>query len=87
LYRQSELVRQAGLTEAVEQAADGIVITGTDGRIRYANPAFTAITGYSAPEAVGRRYTSILKSGRQPGEFYYDLWRTIRSGLVWHGSW
>jgi len=85
LFRQSELVQQAGLIAAVEQAADGIAVTGPDGRIRYVNPAFTAMTGYSAEEAVGQ-HTGILKSGRQTKQFYEDLWSTIRSGRVWQGS-
>ena len=85
MHRQSERVRQAGLIAAVEQAADGIVVTGPDGRIRYVNPAFTAMTGYSAQDATGQ-LTNILKSGKQTGQFYEDLWSTIRSGRVWQGS-
>ena len=34
------------LTRAVEQSPASIVITGLDGRIEYANPAFAGITGY-----------------------------------------
>ncbi len=75
---------QEGLIAAVEQAADGIVVTGTDGRIRYVNPAFTSLTGFSSDEAVGQD-TRLLKSGRQPKEFYADLWNTIQSGRVWSG--
>ena len=85
MHRQSELVRQAGLIAAVEQAADGIVITGAEGRIRYVNPAFTRMTGYTGEEAEGQP-TSILKSGVQTREFYEGLWSTIRAGQVWHGS-
>ena len=44
---------QMGLITAVEQAADGIVITDTDGNIQYVNPAFTKMTGYSREEAEG----------------------------------
>ncbi len=42
------------LTAAVEQVAQSVVITDTDGTIRYVNAAFTATTGYSRPEALGR---------------------------------
>jgi len=78
-------VMQAGLAAAVEQAADGIVITGIDGKIRYVNPAFTAMTGYSSHEAVGQ-YPSLVKSGRVPREVYQDLWKTIRSRRIWRGE-
>jgi PAS domain S-box-containing protein len=74
--RESENVERSGLIAAVEQAADGIVITDTDGRIQYVNPAFTATTGYSSEEAVGQ-HPRILKSGRQPMAIYEELWNTI----------
>jgi PAS domain S-box-containing protein len=83
--RESNDIERAGLVAAVEQAADGIVITDIDGKIRYVNPAFTMMTGYSGEEAVGQ-YTRILKSGRHSVAFYEELWNTIRSGRVWHGA-
>jgi PAS domain S-box-containing protein len=79
------MIGRAGLRAAVEQAADGIIITGADGKIEYVNPAFTAMTGYASQEAVGQ-YPRILKSGCQPAAFYEDLWNTIRSGRVWRGE-
>jgi diguanylate cyclase (GGDEF)-like protein/PAS domain S-box-containing protein len=42
---------------ALHAASNGIVITGIDGSncpIEYVNPAFERITGYSAPEVIGR---------------------------------
>jgi len=82
---ENNVIGRAGLAAAVEQAADGIVITAADGRFEYVNPAFTAMTGYSSEEAVGQ-YPRILKSGRQSAAFYEDLWSTIRSGRVWQGD-
>jgi PAS domain S-box-containing protein len=75
----------AGLLVAVEQAADGIVMTDTDGKILYVNPAFTTLTGYTREEVMGQ-YPRILKSGCQPEEYYQELWKTIKSGQVWHGD-
>lgn len=69
----------------MEQAGDGIVITATSGVIQYVNPAFTAMTGYSSEEAVGR-HTRLLKSGHQSAEFYRELWTSISSGRDWHGN-
>jgi len=79
------MVEQADLVAAVEQAADGVVITDPDGRIRYVNPAFTAMTGYSREEATGQN-PRFLKSGRMPAEFYEELWSTIGSGRIWHNE-
>jgi PAS domain S-box-containing protein len=78
-------IERAGLVAAVEQAADGVVITDADGKIRYVNPAFTRMTGYTTEEAMGQR-SSILKSGRHSPGFYEELWKTIRSGQVWFGE-
>ena len=72
----SGIFEQADLVAAVEQTADGIVVTDTGGVIRYVNPAFTAMTGYAREEAVGQ-HTRILKSGLQSEAFYtvdqYDV--------------
>ncbi|MGC2300550.1 MAG: PAS domain S-box protein [Acidobacteriaceae bacterium] len=75
----------AGLVAAVEQAADGIVITDAAGTIQYVNPAFTALTGYTPEEAVGGN-PRLLKSGRHSPAFYQELWNTLLSGKVWHGE-
>ena len=73
------------IVEAVEQSADAIVITNPGGTIQFVNPAFTVLTGYSPLEAVGQNLR-MIKSGRQPLEFYQQLWRTIQSGQIWQGE-
>ncbi|MGA1998263.1 MAG: PAS domain S-box protein, partial [Bryobacteraceae bacterium] len=78
-------IERAGLVAAVEQSADAVVVCDTHGKIRYVNPAFTAMTGYSSEEAAGRN-PRILKSGRQAPETYKDLWDTVASGRVWQGE-
>ncbi len=72
------------LVTAVEQAAETILITDTDGTILYANPAFEKVTGYSSKEAVGRN-PRILKSGKHDMAFYKNMWETLTSGEVWRG--
>ena len=85
MCREVNNIDRAGLVAAVEQAADGILITDTNGNIQYVNPAFSAMTGYSSEEAIGQN-PRILKSGRQPEAIYRELWSTIRAGRVWHGE-
>lgn len=74
-----------GLIEAVEQAAEAIVITSAGGTIQYVNPAFTRMTGYSREEAIGSN-PRVLKSGKQDPRYYAELWTTILAGKIWHGE-
>ncbi len=67
------------LAQAVEQAADAIMITDARGVIEYVNPAFEAVTGFPREEAVGST-PSILKSGRHGPEFYRVMWETLSRG-------
>jgi PAS domain S-box-containing protein len=75
----------ARLTTAIDQAAEAVVITDTDGRIQYVNPAFTSVTGYSRAEAQGQN-PRLLQSGRHDSKFYHGMWRTILNGMVWRGE-
>ncbi len=70
---------------ALEAAANVIVITDKDGKIVWANQAFSEISGYSREEAVGKN-PKILKSGFHNEHFYADLWNTILTGNIWHGE-
>ncbi len=82
--RQAEKSLRLHLT-AMQSAANGVVITGTDGAIQWVNPAFTRMTGYSANEVIGRNLR-FLKSGHHDAAFYKTLWETIRAGRVWQGE-
>ncbi|MHB1048601.1 MAG: hybrid sensor histidine kinase/response regulator [Bacteroidota bacterium] len=75
--RQTEgLLRK--MMRAVEQSADSIVITDTNGIIEYVNPAFRTITDFSPDEVIGKTH-AILKSGMHAPEFYDTLWKTLLS--------
>ncbi|MBP1684157.1 MAG: rpfC [Deltaproteobacteria bacterium] len=73
------------LSAALAAADNGIVITDRDGRIVWANQAFSRLTGYTFEEAIGQS-VRILKSERQDPAYYRELWQTILSGRVWHGE-
>ena len=73
------------LATAVRQTADVVVITDSEGKIEYVNPAFEKLTGYSKEEAIGQT-PRILKSGKQESSFYEKLWKTIRSGEVFRDT-
>ncbi|MGA7218316.1 MAG: PAS domain S-box protein [Candidatus Sulfotelmatobacter sp.] len=69
------------LSCAVEQSADAIFVTNSEGIIEYVNPAFESLTGYSKEEVMGKS-PSLLESGEQPPSLYRELWETIRGGDV-----
>ena len=71
---------------ALEAAANGIVITDRAGLIEWVNPAFAALTGYSAAEAIGKNPGKLIKSGRHDQEFYRHLWETVLAGKIWQGE-
>jgi len=67
------------------EAQEAMVITDTASVILRINKAFTASTGYTEKEAVGRKI-SILKSGRHDAAFYAAMWKSILSVGAWQGE-
>ena len=72
-------------TQALEAAANGILITDREGRIIWVNQAFITLTGYTAAEALGQT-PRILKSGQHDAAFYRNIWETVLAGGVWRGD-
>lgn len=70
---------------ALEAVANAIVITDSNGRITWTNPAFTQLTGY-LPEEIRGQNPRILKSGYHDDAFYSQMWQTILAGRVWQGE-
>jgi diguanylate cyclase (GGDEF)-like protein/PAS domain S-box-containing protein len=71
--------------QAFENSLEGIAITDARGNILTVNSAFTAITGYSMEEVVGRN-PRLLSSGRQSREFYDEMWQCIETSGKWQGE-
>ena len=72
------------LMQAIEQAAETILITDSKGTIQYANPVFERITGYTCQEAIGQN-PRILKSGKHNNAFYKEMWVKLMHGETWSG--
>lgn len=68
-----------------EAASEATVITDANNLILSVNPAFTSITGYSKEEALGKN-PNMLSAGKQPKEFYKNLWETLLSTGTWRGE-
>ena len=78
--------RQAALLyQAVEQSPDSVLIVGLDGRVRYANKAFTSHSGYSSEEAIGSRSLDVSVNGLSADE-HLNVRETVKSGGVWRGT-
>jgi len=78
-----ERLRQ--LSPRVEASPASIVITDVGGQIQYVNPKFTALTGYTLQEALGKN-PRILKTDQTSPEVHRQLWATITAGKEWHGE-
>jgi PAS domain S-box-containing protein len=72
------------LTSALEQTAESILVTTTDGIVVFVNAALERISGYSRSDIVGRT-PRIMRGGRHDASFYEDMWRRLRSGEAWQG--
>lgn len=64
---------------------EGIMITEANGTILRVNQAFTAITGFSEEEAVGRT-PAILQSHRHDESFYRNMWISLSAHGFWRGE-
>lgn len=72
-------------SQALEAAANSIIIFERDGTIVWCNQAFLNLTGYNIEELIGQN-PRILKSGKHDKLFYKNLWSTILRGKVWSGE-
>lgn len=69
---------------AIEHAAEMIMITDKEGNIQYINPEFERLTGFSKQDVLGKT-PRILKSRKHPEEFYKKMWATILAGDTFRG--
>jgi len=69
------------------QLADGKTIVSTTdlhGNIRYANPYFVQVSGFTEEELIGAPQ-NILRHPDMPVEAFADMWQAIRAGRPWGG--
>jgi PAS domain S-box-containing protein len=72
------------LRVAIEQLPDSVIITDRDRRIVYVNPGFTATTGYSADEAMGRNPRDLKRSDGD-ADAEAAMLATVDAGRGWVG--
>ena len=91
--RIGRLERQAVLAEeklrlaakVFDNALEGVAVTDADANILSVNPAFTAVTGYTEAEVLGKN-PRMLGSGFHNREFYRNLWDELLTVGQWKGE-
>lgn len=64
---------------------DLVSVTDLDGKIRYVNDAFLAISGFTYDELIGQDH-NIVRHPDMPKAAFEDLWTTVRAGNGWRGT-
>jgi diguanylate cyclase (GGDEF)-like protein/PAS domain S-box-containing protein len=81
--RAAQDLRQAAIV--FDSTQEGVLITDSEGTIVAANPAFTAISGYSPGEVIGKS-PRIFRSDRQPPHVAEEMWAALVDGGSWQGE-
>ena len=77
--------QQLRIAATAFESHEGMVITDANGDILKVNHAFTAITGYTAEEVIGKNPHQ-LNSGRHDAAFYTAMWQSINTQGSWEGE-
>ena len=72
------------MVTALEQAAESITITDTEGKIIYVNSALEKMSGYGKAECLGA-VSSLISGEVHPESFYKNIIDTLNRGEAWHG--
>lgn len=80
----SEVERRLSST-VFDNSSDAIMVSDRHNRIISVNTAFCEITGYTREDVLGKD-PKMLSAGRQPHEFYLELWNSLREAGKWNGE-
>ena len=73
------------LSEAIDQSPVGVLITGADNRILFANSRLLAMSGREATELIGRE-PAVLLSSSNPPDLVAEMWSDLGAGRPWQGD-
>ncbi|HMR63489.1 MAG TPA: PAS domain S-box protein [Anaerolineae bacterium] len=73
------------LSEAVKQSPYSILITDRNGKIQYANPAFSQLSGYSLEE-IRNQTPHIFTTEFTSPELHEQMWQSVASGETFQGE-
>jgi diguanylate cyclase (GGDEF)-like protein/PAS domain S-box-containing protein len=76
---------ELGIAATAFELQEGMLVTDANRVIIRVNWAFTAITGYTTADAVGKT-PKLLSSGRHNTFFYASMWKSINETGTWEGD-
>ncbi len=76
---------RALLASALEQTAESIIITDSQGKIIYVNPAFETISGFNKTNTIGHHFDTFIKSIEET-QSNENIWENLRNGFNWSGT-
>jgi len=83
--QKQEQEKLRALLKVSEEIQDSIIITDEQGIIKYVNPYFCEVSGFSTDEAVGNSVSIVRSEKTDPGVFR-DMWQVIKKGGIWRGD-
>lgn len=85
LTDRKKAAEQLLIAAAAFEAQEGMLVTDANGVVLRINKAFTATTGFTTEDIVGKT-PRVLQSGRHDAEFYRQMWATIAQTGNWQGE-
>lgn len=73
------------IAAAAFESQESFMVTDAQGLILRVNGGFTALTGYTANEVIGKN-PRLLSSGRHSKEFYIEMWDALKEHRFWQGE-
>ncbi len=70
---------------AFDGSQEAMILTDPNQVILRVNKAFTALTGYTLEEVIGKT-PAMLKSDRQDEKFYQTMWENLNQNRYWQGE-
>jgi len=86
LIQKKEASSREKITDSIfKNSKEGIIIMDAEMRVVYINKAFSAITGYSEDEIMGRKPID-FKAEENLHAVYREIWKTVKEEGNWQGE-
>ena len=73
------------LEVAVANLGESVELADHEARLRYVNPAFERLTGFSREEVIGKTPGELVRTTDHSPAYYASIEETVREGRVWRG--
>jgi len=85
VVRQKKDTQLSLFAHIFDRVKEGIIVTDADKFMLFINPAFSAITGYSANDLIGKSL-HLLHPGLMDDALYHETWRSVDETGRWQGE-